>query len=233
MFYLSFMMIYVLYLFSPFNLFTHCPFSVQYTYISHTSLVIYLVCGLVGRQTVAFRAGAQLHHSPPRVTQGLVRRLVTVSLYQLRVSRVPHPAGARWLPAGCPPASERAPEPVPAAGSGSGRLRPARAGAGGRVLDPGACRRAAGRERFGSWVSGHQSRQSLRTRLESSAGSIGRGVRAGKVSREPRAGVAALQLRRVAGTRNGVRLRPLMRAPCARALEPSARRVARGSRESE
>lgn len=41
-------------------------------------------------------------------------------------------------PAGCPRASERAPEPVPAAGSGLDPLRPARAGAGGRVPDPGA-----------------------------------------------------------------------------------------------
>lgn len=88
------------------------------------------MCGLVRRQTVAFRAGARLHHSTPRVTQGLGLRLVTRSLYQLRASRVPHPAGARWLPA-ClgarararPRRWERLGSAVPGSG-GRGRTRP-------------------------------------------------------------------------------------------------------------
>lgn len=190
------------------------------------------VCGLVRRQTVAFRAGARLHHSPPRVTQGLGLRLVTRSLFQLRASEF----RTLLAPAGCPPASERAPEPVPAAGSGSDRLCPARAGAGGRVRDPGACGPAAGRARFRPWVSGHRSHPCLRTRLESSAGSIGSCVRAGKVSRscarewQPY-NFAGLRGR---GTRRGSD--PPVRVPSARALEPGARRVACscwGSRENE
>lgn len=46
----------------------HCPFSVQYTYISHIPLVIYLVCGRVRRQDSCFPCfSITLHQGQLRV----------------------------------------------------------------------------------------------------------------------------------------------------------------------
>ncbi|KAL1770312.1 hypothetical protein HispidOSU_019085 [Sigmodon hispidus] len=116
-------------------------------------------------------------------------------------------------PAGCLRASERAPEPVPAAGSGFYyRLRPARASAGGRAQDQ---VRAGGRRGVPRSGSG---RRALRALLESSAGAIGSGARPGKPRGVRRSGRQAT-LQGWWGRERGEG-RPSVRVPSARALKP-------------
>lgn len=127
-------------------------------------------------------------------------------------------APALVAPAGCPPASKRAPEPVPGAGSGFYRLRPARAGAGGRDPHPSAGGLAGGEACPGrARASGPQGRQVLRALPESSAGAIGSGARPGEVSQEVCARAAARKLCPAAGNGNAERERPPgARTLCAR-----------------